>query len=122
MNEGHLNPSKITWTSIEKEVASDFCAWSKHVAELQCNFFDDGEVAIFGRENERGAAPKNYDKSKQQKLTTEILLEMIKFVDQQHTEGCSVTNAKIRAWLREVHGMEVHHHTVQRGLLRLSLA
>ena len=121
MNEGHLHPSKITWTSIEKAVASDFCAWPKHVAELRCNFFDDGEVIIFGQENERGTAANNYDKSKQQKLTTELLLEMIKFVDKQHAEGHSVTNAKIRAWLQEVHSMEVHHRTMQRGLLQLGL-
>ena len=85
-------------------------------------FLDDGEVVIFGQENERGAAAENYDKSKQQKLTTELLLEMIKFVDKQHAEGRSVTNAKIRAWLQEVHGMEVHRGTVQRGLSRLGLA
>lgn len=32
-----------------------------------------------------------------------------------------MTNAKIQAWLQEVHGMEVHHHTVQRGLATLGL-
>ena len=78
MEDGDLHPSKITWTSIEQAVARDFCTKCSHLTELQCNFFDDGEVIIFGQENEQGAATNNYDKSEQQKLTTELLLEMIK--------------------------------------------
>ena len=45
---------------------------------------------------------------------------MIKFIDQQYAEGCSVTNSKIRNWLHEVHGMVISHDcTVQKGLSRL---
>ena len=87
--------------------------WQNHVTDLQGNFFD-GEVIIFGQENEQGAAADNYDKTKQQKLTAELLLEMIKLIDQQHAEGCSVTNGKIQMWLREVHCMEVSHRTIKK--------
>ena len=51
MDDGHLHSSKITWTSIKKAVAMNFCVWPNHVTDLRCSFFD-GEVMIFGQENE----------------------------------------------------------------------
>ena len=75
MNDGHLHPSEITWTSIEERVAMDFCVWRPHLTKLRRNFLNDGVVVVFGKENERVGAADKYDTTKQQKLTEELLLE-----------------------------------------------
>jgi transposase len=121
MNNGDLHPSSITWTSIEETVASDFCVWKGHLAELRGTFLDDGDVLVFGQENARGGAADNYDSTKQEKLSGEVLLEMAKYIDQQHAEGRSVTNRKLRNWLRDEHGIDVSRRTVQRKLKALGL-
>lgn len=34
MDDGHLNPSEITWTSIDKAVARNFCVKTIQVSDL----------------------------------------------------------------------------------------
>jgi hypothetical protein len=52
MNNGNVHPSSITWTSIEETVARDFCVDRAILTELRRNFLDDGDVIVFGQENE----------------------------------------------------------------------
>jgi transposase len=122
MNNGTIHPSLITWTSIEETVANDFCVRKGHLTELRRNFLDDGDVLVFGQENERGGAAENYDFSKQEKISNEVLLEFTKYIDEQHAEGRSVTNRKLRNWLRDEHGIDVSRRTVQRKLQALGLS
>jgi hypothetical protein len=51
VNEGHLHPSSITWTSIEEAVARDFCVRREYLTELRRIFLDEGDVVVFGMEN-----------------------------------------------------------------------
>lgn len=122
MDNGALHPSSITWTYIEETVAHDFCVKKEHLTELRSTFLDDGDVLVFGQENERGGAAENYDHTKQEKVSSAILLELAKYIDQQHAEGRCVTNRKLRNWLRDEHGVDVSRRTVQRKLKELGLS
>ena len=73
MNEGNLYPSAITWTSIEEEVARDFCVGREYLTEIRRIFLDEGDVVVFGTENARGGAAEKYDHSSQQKVSIEHL-------------------------------------------------
>jgi transposase len=78
---------------------------------------------FFSQENERGRAAENYNHSKQEKISSAVLLELAKYIDQQHVEGRSVTNRKLRScWLQDEHGIDVSHHTIQRKLKELGLS
>jgi hypothetical protein len=116
MNEGDLHPSSINWTLIEEAVARDFCVRREYLTELRRIFLDEGDVVVFGMENARGGAAENYDHSTQQKVSSEQLIEMVKYIDQQHSEGRSVTNRKVRNWFRQEQGIDVSRSTVQRKL------
>jgi hypothetical protein len=122
MNKGNLYPSAITWTSIEEEVARDFCVGREYLTEIRRIFLDEGDVVVFGTENARGGAAEKYDHSSQQKVSIEHLKEMVKFIDQQHSEGRSVTNRKVRNWLLQDQGIEVSRRTIQRKLQDLGLS
>ena len=122
MDNGTLHPSSLTWTSIEETVAHDFCVKQANLTELRSTFLDDGDVVVFGQENERGGAAENYDHTKQEKISSEVLLELTKYIDQQHAEGRSVTNRKLRNWLRDEHGTDVSRRTLQRKLKALGLS
>jgi hypothetical protein len=122
MDNGTLHPSSLTWTSIEETVARDFCVKQANLTELRSTFLDDGDVVVFGQENERGGAAENYDHTKQEKISSEVLLELTKYIDQQHAEGRSVTNRKLRNWLRDEHGTDVSRRTLQRKLKALGLS
>jgi hypothetical protein len=113
MDEGDLYPSSITWTSIEEEMARDFCVRREHLTEIRRIFLDEGDVVVFGTENARGgAAAENYDHSSEQKVSIEHLKEMVKFIDQQHSEGRSVSDRKVRNWLRQDQGIEASRRTI----------
>jgi hypothetical protein len=114
MNEGDLQPSSITWRSIEDAVARDFCVCCEHLTELRCTFLEEDDVVIFGAENAQGGAAENFDHSKIQKVSNEHLMEMVKYIDQQHSEGRSVTNRKVLNWFRQEQGLEVSRRTAQR--------
>jgi hypothetical protein len=123
MNEGDLHPSSITWRSIEEAVACDFCVRCEHLTELGCIFLKEGDIIVFGEGNVRGNATKNYDHSKQQKVSSEHLKEMVKYIDQQHSKGCSVMNIKVLNWFRqEEQGVIMSCHTVQLKLQDLGLS
>jgi hypothetical protein len=81
MNEGDLHPSSINWTLIEEAVARDFCVRREYLTELRRIFLDEGDVVVFGMENARGGAAENYDHSTQQKVSSEHLIEMVKYID-----------------------------------------
>lgn len=53
-------------------MASDFCVWREHLSELRCTFLDDGDVLVFGKENERCGATDNYDNTTQEKISSEV--------------------------------------------------
>jgi hypothetical protein len=96
MNEGDLCPSSFTWKLIDKAVARDICVCREHLTEIQCIFLlDEGDVIVFGTEIARGGAAENDDHSSQQNVSSEHLKEMVKYIDQQHSEGRSVTNRKL---------------------------
>ena len=114
MDEGDLHPSSNTWTLIEEAVARDFCVRREHLTEIRRIFLDEGDVVVFGTENARGGAAENYDHSSQQKVSSEHLKEMVKYIDQQHSEGRSVTNRKVLNWLRQEQGVNVSRRTIQR--------
>jgi transposase len=122
MNEGHSPASSITWTLVETEVARDFCVRREHLTELRRVFVDEGDVVIFGKENARGGAAEKYDHSTQQKVSSEHLIEMIKFIDQQHSEGRSVTNRKVQNWFQQVLGITMSRRTIQRKLQATGLS
>ena len=122
MNEGDLQPSSITWRSIEEAVARDFCVRREHLTELRRTFLEEGDVVVFGTENARGGAAEKYDHSGQQKVSIEHLKEMVKFIDQQHSEGRSVTNRKVLNWFRQEQGLEVSWCMAQCKLQALGLS
>jgi ribosomal protein S19E (S16A) len=115
MDDDNLPPSSISWTLIEEAVARDLCVRREYLTELCKVFLDDGDVTVFGEENQRGGATEKYDHSKQQKISRKVLLAMAKFIDQQHSEGRSVTvtNRKLLNWLKQEHDIEVSRKTVQ---------
>lgn len=41
VEEGRLNPLKMPWTSIEKEVSEDFRVGRSYVSQMQCIFIED---------------------------------------------------------------------------------
>jgi hypothetical protein len=63
--EGQMDPLKMSWTSIEKEVAEDFHVGRSYVTKIGCMFIEDGDVAIFGEVEARGGAAENYSHEKQ---------------------------------------------------------
>jgi hypothetical protein len=62
--EGRMDLLKMSWTSIEKEVAKDFHVGLSSVIKIQCMFIEDGDVAIFGKLEARGGAAENYSHEK----------------------------------------------------------
>jgi hypothetical protein len=61
-------------------------------------------------------AAENYDQSGQQKVSSELLKEMVKYIDQQHSEGRSVTSRRVLNWLRQEQGVNMSRRTIQRKL------
>jgi transposase len=107
---------------IEEAVADNFCVHREHLTELRRTFLEEGDVVIFGGENARGRAADSYDHSSQQKVSNEHLLEMVKYIDQQHSEGRSVMNRKVLNWFRQEQGVVLSRRTVQRKLQDLGLS
>ena len=51
VRELNLDPeATINWTSIENEVARDFFVGNKLVHDLRTDFFEDGDVWVFGQD------------------------------------------------------------------------
>ena len=120
--EGRMDPLKMSWTSIEKEVAEDFHVGRSYVTKIRCMFIEDGDVAIFGEVKARGGAAGKYSHEKQQKVPGYVLVSMASYIDNVHAKGTSLTNRKLRNWLRDTHGIEVSRRTVQRKLCALGLS
>ena len=85
-------------------------------------FIEDGDVAIFGELEARSGAAENYSHEKQQKVPGYVLVSMASYIDEVHAKGTSVTNRKLRNWLRDTHGIDVSGRTVQRKLCALGLS
>jgi hypothetical protein len=117
-NEGNLQPSSITWTSIEEAVARNFCVCCEHLTELGRIFLDKGDI-MFGMENAQGSAAKKYGHSNKTTVSSLHLMEMVMYIDQQHLKGHSVTNRKVRKWLRLEQGVNMSRRTVQCKLQNL---
>jgi hypothetical protein len=93
--EGQMDPLKMSWTSIEKEVAEDFHVGRSYVTKIRCMFIEDGDVTIFGELEARGAV-ENYSHEKQQKVPGYVLVSMASYIDEVHAKGTPVTNCKLR--------------------------
>ena len=78
---------EINWTSIEKEVASDFYVGAEYIAEIRKTFLDDGDIAVFGEDATRGGASEAYSHEKQQKVTPPMCLDIARFIDDLHSKG-----------------------------------
>jgi hypothetical protein len=112
----------MSWTSIEKEVAKDFHVGCTYVTKIRCMFIEDGDVAIFADLEACGGAAENYSHEKQQKVPGYVLVSMASYIDEVHAKGTSVTNCKLRNWLRDTHRIDVSRRTVQRKLCALGLS
>jgi transposase len=117
-----MDPLKMSWTSIEKEVAEDFHVGRSYVTKIWCMFMEDGDVAIFGEVEARGGAAENYSHEKQQKVPGYVLVSMASYIDEVHAKGTSLTNCKLRNWLQDTQEIEVSCRTVQRKLCALGLS
>jgi hypothetical protein len=103
-------------------VARDFCVRREHLTELRRTFLEEGDDVVFGEENARGGAANSYDHSSQQKVFNEHLMEMVKCIDQQHSEGSSVMNRRVLNWFRQEQGVVLSRRTVQPKLQDLGLS
>jgi hypothetical protein len=120
--EGRMDPLKMSWTSIEKEVAKDFHVGCSYVTKIRCMFIEDGDVAMFGELEAHGGGAENNSLEKQQKVPGYVLVSMASYIDKVHAKGTSVTNRKLRNWLRDTHGIDVSRRTIQRKLCALGLS
>jgi hypothetical protein len=89
----------ISWTSIDKQVANMVKCDRKHVTNLRNHYLKTGEVAEFEVQG-RGGASDTFDRDKQSIIKSSMLIEVAKYVNNVHSKGASVTNAKIRGFIK----------------------
>ena len=112
---------EITWTKIRFFIAENFKVAQSHVADV-LNMIMEGEhgYVLEPSSEKRGAGSESYPS--RSKLTPEQLLELAKYVDQQHSKGRSVSKQKLINWVRhQYNGLEVSKTTVGRYLKKLGL-
>lgn len=108
------NEVKITWTEVEKAVASDFRVGWEHVHDLRKEFIESGgsDVVVWGEDSTRGGSSENFDKSAMEKISPNVLLALAKFIDGIHSEGKTVRNRMVRSWLSTEHKIKISRRAV----------
>jgi hypothetical protein len=86
------------WPKIVNKVAEDFKVRANFVAELRKGLSKDGHI-IYRDGEKRGLGSKNQTTN----LTRKQLLAITTYVNTQHSEGKSLTNKKIKNWLKREH-------------------
>ena len=115
--DAHLNRMKLgvqeslTWTTIEKEVATTFQVGPAYVKNLRREFLATGQVRVWER---RGVAEPDHEEEEiiapppvaignnhnpRSKLLPHHLLALCRWVDRQHGEGRTVTNSKAQNFI-----------------------
>jgi hypothetical protein len=87
IEEKSLSPLKLSWTSIEEEVARDFHVGRTYISKVRCTFIEDGDVAVFGLLEERGGAAPGYSHDNQTKIPAHVLISMASYTDEMHSKG-----------------------------------
>ena len=103
--------SRINWKSLDYQVASDLHVSVHHVRQLRLNFFADSEVCV-AKTSTRG--PKVGAITKNTKFTAAILLTMVDFINQQHSEKKTVTRSKIVGKILTDHQVKISRTQVSR--------
>jgi transposase/ribosomal protein L30E len=116
---GSMNIEDITWTKLEKRVAKDFKVGAQFVAELRKGLSEDGHI-IYRDGEKRGRGSKNH--TPKLMISGRQLLSIATYVDSQHSVGKSVTNKKLRVWLKKKHGVKVSKRTMGRYIQKLGLS
>jgi hypothetical protein len=111
----------ITWMPMEDEVADLLCCCQSHVFHVRNHFETHKELPIVDTSSGRGAASDKFDRDKISSITSDMLIEIAKFVDDTHSKGASVTNKKVRAYIKVEFNVVVTRSSVQRAMKRLGL-
>jgi transposase len=122
IEEKRLSSLKLSWTSVEEEVARDFQVGHEYISTIRCTFIEDGDVAVFGLFEERGGTAPGYSHDKQTKIPAHVLISMASYIDEMHSKGASMTNRRLQNWLRDTYTILVSRRRVQRKLQRLGLS
>jgi hypothetical protein len=110
----------LTWTTIEEEVAVLLCCRQAHVFHVRNYFVNHSELPPI-ETAARGVGSYKYNRDKISVVTSELLLEIATFVDDTHSKGASVTNKKVRAYLKAKAQVDVSRSSVQRAMKKLGL-
>jgi hypothetical protein len=102
----------ISWTAIDKQVSNMVKCDRKHVTKLRNHYMKTGEVAVFDVKG-RGGASDTFDRDKQVMIKSSMLIEVAKYVDEMHLKGASVTNSKIRGFVKDKYNINVSRRSVQ---------
>ena len=113
---GKATDCKISWKSIENEVAFDFHVDTKHLVELRKHFFDYGELL---EKNFVYRGPKQGQITKLTKITPDVLKTILDFVDDRHSRKLPVTASMITGKIFDTHNVTIHRTTVMRLMKRI---
>lgn len=111
----------ISWHCIENEVSKDFGFDRNAVYDLRKRFFEDGDVYVFGG-GQRGSSAPEAKQSINTKINSDILLEIAKFVDDNHVKGKAVVSRDIVALLFTKYQIKIHRTTAARAIAKLGLS
>ena len=123
VNEGQSTiNSNLSWSSIERNVSLAFHVRLEHITGLRKGFMENGDVYVFGQELGRGGSAIGAKASPNLNITSDIINNVARTVDQSYSEGKAVVARDVILFILKVYNFLVHRKNVGRMMGRMGLS